>query len=200
MKTGKTFDIIAGHFDKTRRRPWKEVVDFLRTGHGKLLDMGCGNGRHLVPALGMGYKIIGLDASVELLLISKRNIFGRVELIRGDVNELPFSKGSFDTVIYIATIHHLRKGRIESLKEARRVMKDGGRILVSAWAREQDRWELEEDERDVIVPWHHENGRVLERYYHLYTLGELEEDMLKAGFRVMRAFNSNGNNYVEGKR
>ncbi len=199
-RVGKTFDAIAKHFDKTRQRPWKEVVDFLKGGSGKLLDMGCGNGRHLKVALEFSYDIVGLDASRKLLDISIKKMFGKGSLICGDVKGLPFKEDSFDTVIYIATIHHLSEDRVDSLKEAKRVLKPGGRILVSAWAREQDRWELEEGESDVLVPWHLEDGRIVDRYYHLYTLDELADDVEKADIKLVEAFDSNNNNYVEGRK
>ncbi len=199
-RAGKTFDKIAEHFDRTRQRPWKEVVDFLKDSSGKLLDMGCGNGRHLEVAMNLSYDIVGLDASRKLLDISFKRISGKGHLVSGDVKKLPFLDDSFDIVLYIATIHHLSEGRVESVREARRVLKPGGRILVSAWAREQDRWDLEGDKKDLMVPWHLENGRVVDRYYHLYTLDELTEDIEKAGIELVNAFNSNNNNYVEGRK
>lgn len=199
-RASNTFDAIAEHFDKTRNRPWKEVIEFLEDCEGTLLDLGCGNGRHIVEALNKGLKVYGADVSMELLRICRQKINGEAEFVRTDVKSLPFEGGSFDYVIYIATIHHLKKGRVESLREAKRVLKDGGKLLVSGWARELDRWDLEEEEKDVIVPWHREDGEVIDRFYHLYRLKELEEDVKKSGLDVKRAFDSKGNNYVEAEK
>ncbi len=204
QRVSDTFDSIADHFDKTRNRPWKEVVDFIEDCQGTLLDMGCGNGRHMLEAVDRGLKVVGIDASGKLLYKSKTKLRKKtgkdVELVRSDVKSLPFQDRSFENVIYIATIHHLRDGRVKSLKEAKRVLKPGGEILVSCWARELDRWDMEEDQRDVIVPWHREDGEIIERYYHLFTLDELETEIEKSGFSILEAFRSGGNNYVRGKK
>lgn len=198
-RAAETFDSIAEHFDKTRNRPWEPVVEFIEDiedTSGRLLDLGCGNGRHIETASNRGLEVIGLDASKNLLDISKRKI-PEAHFIRGDIKRIPFSDGSFDDVIYIAAIHHLRDGRIGSLEEVKRVLKPEGRVLVSAWARELDRWDLEEGEKDILVPWHKEDGTVIDRYYHLYTLKELEDDVEKSGLNVIEAFRDRGNNYVE---
>jgi len=199
-RASKTFDRIADHFDKTRNRPWKEVTEFLEDCEGSILDMGCGNGRHLLEALDNNLEVYGVDASIELLNICKHKVEENLELVRADVKSLPFEDGSFDNIIYIATIHHLKQGRVKSLEEARRVLRDGGRILVSGWARELDGWDFEEEKQDVIVPWHREDGEVIDRFYHLYRLDELKEDVSKSGLKVIEAFHSKGNNYVEAEK
>ncbi len=199
-RAGETFDEIADHFDKTRNTPWDEVVNFLERCEGSLLDLGCGNGRHIIEAKKRELDIYGIDASSNLLQICKNKFSGNIDFIRADVKILPFEDEMFDNIIYIATIHHLKEGRVDSLKEAKRVLKIDGKLMVSSWAREQERWDLDEDEQDVIVPWHHEDGRVIKRFYHLYRLGELEKDVEKAGLKILESFNSKGNNYVVASR
>ncbi|MFP3872014.1 MAG: class I SAM-dependent methyltransferase [Candidatus Natronoplasma sp.] len=205
-RASKTFDSIADHFDKTRKMPWDEVVEFLEGCQGRLLDMGCGNGRHMVEGLEKGCEVVGIDASTHLLEISRKNIeekvkvLSRVELLRSNVKNLPFVDRCFDSVIYVATLHHLKEGRVKSLKEAKRVLKIGGKILVSSWARELDRWDLDKGEREVMVPWHREDGEVVERFYHLYTLEELAKDVEKSGLSVEESFHSEGNNYVTAEK
>ncbi len=196
IRAGETFDSIAEHFDRTRNRPWKEVVEFLKAGSGMLLDMGCGNGRHSKVALEQGYEVVGLDASKKLLDIC-RNKIDSMEWVMGDVKELPFDDRTFERIICIAVIHHLKSDRVSCVKEIKRVLKPRGEALISAWAREHERWDIEEDERDVIVPWHLEDETVVQRFYHLYTLKELEDEVKRGGLKVIRAFNSGGNNYVE---
>ncbi len=198
-RAGETFDSIAEHFDRTRNRTWDEVIEFIKAGEGRLLDMGCGNGRHSLAALEYGYDVTGLDASGKLLDICRKKT-NSMDWIKGDVKTLPFEKQAFNRVVCIAVIHHLKKNRTDCVKEIRRVLKSDGRALISTWAREQDRWELEEDQRDVMVPWHLEDGTVVQRFYHLYTLEELVEEVKRGELKVIRAYNSGGNNYVECRR
>ena len=77
---------------------------------------------------------------------------------------------------------------------------EGGKALFYVWALEQKNsrrgWD-EGHEQDVMVPWvmrqKAENGSTLieektyERYYHLYRKEELEEDVERAGGRVMES-------------
>lgn len=199
-RASETFDKIAEHFDKTRNRPWKEVSDFLEGLSGRLLDLGCGNGRHGRIASKNGLEVVGVDASKKLLKIAKESSDPDEDWVRGGFKRLPFKDESFDNVIFIAGIHHLKKGRIKALKEVKRVMKKGGYILISSWARELDRWELEEDECDIIVPWHREDGEVIDRFYHLYRLPELKQDVEDSSLKVIDHFHSKGNNYVKAKK
>ena len=196
FRAANTFDSIADHFDKTRNRPWKEVEEFLENTSGKTIDIGCGNGRHSRVALENNHEVTCLDASMKLLKIAKKKLKGKSDLVRSGIKNMPFKNGSFDNSIYIAAIHHLQEGRVQSLKETRRILKTSGNMMVSSWAREQDRWELDEDEQDVIVPWTREDGEIINRYYHLYRLEDLKEDVEKAGFRIIESFYSKGNNYV----
>ncbi len=195
-RAARTFDSIADHFDKTRNRPWKEVVEFLEKTSGRTIDIGCGNGRHSEIALEKKHEIVCLDASLNLLEIAREKLGKKAEFVRSGIKKMPFREDSFDNAVYIAAIHHLKKGGVESLEETKRILKSGGKLIVSSWAREQDRWDLEEDEQDVIVPWTREDGEVIERFYHLYRLEELKDDVKKSGFRIIESFYSKGNNYV----
>ncbi len=194
-RASNTFDSIAEHFDRTRKHPWKEVTEFILGCRGTILDIGCGNGRHTLVAEKQGLDVIGLDASLELLKIAREKCEGG-KFVRANVKKLPFAPDTFDHVLYIATIHHLSKGRVESLRQAKNVLKKNGTILVSGWAREADRWDIPKEERDLLVPWTREDGKVFNRYYHLYTLEELKDDVEKSGLKVVECFRSGDNNYV----
>ncbi len=193
--TQKVFDSIASHFDKTRKYPWKEVEEFIKDLEGRILDLGCGNGRHCSVAVDLGLDIIGLDASFELLKIAKQRC-PKGGYIKGDARDLPFKVSSFNGILYIAAIHHLKEGRVKSLKECKRILKPGGKIMVSSWSRESDRWDLPEEQRDVMVPWNRDDGEVFDRYYHLYTLEELKEDVVRSGLTIADHFISGQNNYI----
>lgn len=195
-RAAKTFDSIAEHFDKTRNRPWKEVENFLKNTSGKTIDIGCGNGRHSEIAVKKDHKIVCLDASLNLLNITKNKLRKKADFVRSGIKKMPFKERSFENAVYIAAIHHLKKGRVKSLKETNRILKKKGKLIISSWAREQERWDLDKDEQDVIVPWTREDGEKIERFYHLYRLDELRDDVKKANFKIIDFFQSKGNNYV----
>lgn len=56
-----------------------------------------------------------------------------------DTLNLPYRDESFDAALSIAVIHHLatRDRRVRALRELARILRVGGRILITVWAKEQ---------------------------------------------------------------
>ncbi len=189
----RVYDEIAEGFDHTRGRPWPEVdlVD-----RDPILDLGCGNGRHASYLEGKGYRVVCADISWGMLMVARRRVR---DLVQCDASTLPFRDSSFGTVLYLATIHHLpREDRLRSLREVKRVLEPGGRLIVSAWALFQPRFFKKiprmllnplkgREFGDLTVPWH-TKGRVYQRYYHLFTKRELESLVEEAGLRIIRSY------------
>lgn len=81
-------------------------IDFLLNtlqlpNQSRLLDLGCGYGRHAIPLAQEGLQVIGLDRSPDLLLEAskrKNNLDIDLSFIRGDVRQLPF-EDPFDAII-----------------------------------------------------------------------------------------------------
>ncbi len=87
---------------------------------GRLLDVGCGNNL-LVQRYGNG---IGVDA----------HPYPGIQA-RCDSSSLPFVSESFDSVALLACLNHITRRR-ETIEECRRVLRPGGRILITmipAW-------------------------------------------------------------------
>lgn len=84
---------------------------------GRLLDIGCGQNR-LARRYG---DAVGVDV----------HDWGDVDLVVEDTAQLPFDDASFDTVTIIAALNHI-PNRLEVLCEARRVLRPGGRIVLTA--------------------------------------------------------------------
>ena len=139
---------VANVFDEMGKY-WVEIADnhhteqqirFLKkqlAGGGCILDLACGAGRHTISLRNEGYKIVGLDASANLLKIGKQREAG-VMLVCGDMHFLPFREKTFSAVISMDTsIGYLptEKEDAESLAEARRVLKKGGVFLVDVFNR-----------------------------------------------------------------
>ncbi len=76
------------------------------------------------------------------------------EVILSDNLALPFRDSSMDAVLSIAVIHHIATAerRVHALKELSRVLKVGGRVMISVWAFEQRHRKFES--QDVLIPWH----------------------------------------------
>jgi SAM-dependent methyltransferase len=89
---------------------------------GKVLDIGCGPGNYFVKQYIGDDQAIGVDVYP----------YEGVELVVGNMARLPFEDGSFDTVTLIAVGGHIpKRSRTEEFKEFTRVLKVGGRLLMT---------------------------------------------------------------------
>ena len=196
----QVYEEIAPHFSSTRYKPWPIVERFLQDlPAGSIgLDVGCGNGKYL--AVNPNIFIVASDRSTNLVKIASRHQ-PHSSLVADNLN-LPHPQGCFDFAISIAVVHHLStpQRRIEAvaalLGSLRRSAhaESAGRALIYVWALEQKHsrrgWDAGDDQ-DVLVPWvmkqGSEEGKTLNRYYHLYRKGELERDIIEAGGVILEA-------------
>ncbi|XP_051134586.1 tRNA (carboxymethyluridine(34)-5-O)-methyltransferase isoform X3 [Andrographis paniculata] len=131
------YDAIAPHFSSTRFAKWPKVQGFLNslpTG-SLILDAGCGNGKYL--GLNPNCYFVGCDISSALISICADK--GHEVLVADAVN-LPYRTGYGDASISIAVLHHLstESRRKKAVEELIRVVKTGGLVLITVWAREQE--------------------------------------------------------------
>lgn len=109
---------------------WAETV----VPGGRILDVGCGVGRHVIYLGGRGFQMAGTDISPTGVKVTgnaaaSQNIpfDGRVS----DMTALPWPDATFDAALSTSTIHHhLRAGIVQTLAEVWRVLKPGGLFLV----------------------------------------------------------------------
>jgi SAM-dependent methyltransferase len=96
-----------------------------------LLDAGCGAGLFSSMAIRKGAQLIGVDAAPGLLKIARlRNPANN--FMEEDLEALPFAENSFDIVTGFNSFQYA--GNFESaLTEARRVLKDKGRLVIGIW-------------------------------------------------------------------
>jgi len=214
----ETYERIAASFAPTRREPWPEVVAFVDSlsSGSRVLDVGCGNGRHMTALAERGHAVIGVDFSRRLLSLGReaamaKNWASRVEWIEADADALPLRADAFDACICIAVLHHLprREDRIAALREVRRVLAAGGRAFVSVWALDQPRFRDAVEKRrsmepssggDTTVPWTLPDGTTVERFYHLFQEGELEPLIIESGLQVETFFRRTGNYFCTARK
>ncbi len=192
----KEYDKIAEEFDRTRVWPWDEVVSFLSSvgPFHSILDAGCGNGRHLRLVENRCKLAVGLDFSKKLLELARKKVMA--SFVCGDVVRLPFKNESFHIVILVAVLHHLptQESRLDCLKELRRVLKHGGKILLSVWSRDAEKLRiLDENVNDAIVSW----GGKAWLYYHVFNEKELELLARNAGFKDVVVWTSGANIWLK---
>lgn len=158
------------------------TVDFerldLRPGM-KVLDAGCGTGRHVCEAFRRAdIYAVGLDlnendlrkAGATLwLMMQGGEAGGDAVVLKSDVTRLPFPDGAFDIVICSEVLEHIPDNR-RAVAELMRVLKAGGDLVVSVprWLPERICWTLSE-------AYHNEPGGHIRIYRKREILALLEE-------------------------
>lgn len=101
------------------------LVEMLHPRFGeRLLDIGCGAGASLMPFLGKGIQLTGVDPSPYMLDVAKKKIGHRVDFHRAFAEDLPFEDNSFDYATLCLSLEFAQDPR-KALAEACRVAKDG---------------------------------------------------------------------------
>ena len=95
-----------------------------------VLEAGCGTGIFTEKLSKTGAAITALDISPDLLNLAKNRIkTENVFFVLGDLENLEFADNSFDAVVGVSILHHINLDT--ALKEIKRVLKNGGKIVFS---------------------------------------------------------------------
>jgi demethylmenaquinone methyltransferase/2-methoxy-6-polyprenyl-1,4-benzoquinol methylase len=143
-QVARMFDNISHQYDflnhflslGTDKRWRKKAIELLRPFNPKhILDVATGTGDFALQALTLEpLSVTGIDISEGMLekgrkKIDEKGLAGKIELIKGDSENLPFPENKFDAVTVafgVRNFENLEKG----LKEIYRVLKPGGRIVI----------------------------------------------------------------------
>ena len=135
---------------------------------------------------------IGCDFSENLVKICLEK---NLNVISGDILNIPFKDNTFDYTICIAVIHHLstNEKRKKAISELLRVTKPNGKILILVWALEQEPDSRRKfTEQDNMVNWKDKKGNLLgKRYYYVFKQGEIES--LIPDNMIVESFYEKGN-------
>lgn len=131
------------------------TVDFDRLPcSGRLLDIGCGAGRHSFEALRRGYAVVSADLNPKVLEevatmgaamfeLGEAPAAASLDCVNTSALELPFADSSFDVVIASEVLEHIIQDEV-ALNEIARITKPGGTIAATVPRRWPERvcWAL----------------------------------------------------------
>jgi len=108
----------------------------VRSGE-RLLDAGCGEGRHCFGSVERGARVVGLDLDRETLRLASKALRKRAreldsmgEMLQGNTFQLPFRDETFDKVICSEVMEHVHDYRAAA-RELARVTKPGGMLAIT---------------------------------------------------------------------
>jgi SAM-dependent methyltransferase len=172
------------------------TVDFDRLGlrpGERVLDMGCGAGRHAFEMYRRGADVIALDMDADELagvgeLFAAMREQGEVpagaeaDTKQGDALDLPFPDGEFDRVVASEVLEHIPED-VRAIAELVRVLRPGGTMAVTVprWLPEKVCWALSDEYHEV------EGGHV-----RIYSTAELVTKLQSAGMEYV------GKDYAHG--
>lgn len=100
----------------------------------RILDIGCGNARDIIPILVAGSTVVGVDISEGMIEEARRDLravgYHDVELEVGDATRLKYPDRSFDKILCSEVVEHI-PAAAQAILEMCRVLKPGGLLVIS---------------------------------------------------------------------
>lgn len=203
----EVYNKIAKHFSDTRSYIWDDLIalaDYINPGD-RVLDLACGNGRlyQLIEKKSTPEKpvtYLGVDFSEELLNKAREN-WAEAEFSLGTMTDIPCEDNEFDIIFCLAAFHHLpdNDSRKKAIAEMKRVLKPGGRLIMTNWNLyndwvkekiKEDKFEVDSiDSRHIKIPWRSGDKKLWGwRHYWSFTMQELQELFEMTGFIVQEQY------------
>lgn len=95
-----------------------------------ILEAGAGSGRWVIYFHRKSYRIIGIDWSKELCAMAK-NLQLDLNVLQGDIRDLPFPEGVFGSIIALGSIEHVQEGPQKILDDFYRCLCPNGGVLIT---------------------------------------------------------------------
>ena len=116
-------------------------AELQRVASGTLLDIGCGAGRNAVPLAEMGWRVVGVDLALPMLVAARRRsaVMPRDQLLlaQSRMDSLPVASGAFDLLVAHGIWNLARSGAEmrRGIAEAARVAAPGAALFVFTFSR-----------------------------------------------------------------
>jgi len=185
-ETIKSYDLYANQYHENVKElaPSKYLNLFTNylDRNAKILDLGCGSGRDSAIFSQMGFQVVGVDLSIELLRIAKSTA-PNVHFIKKDIRFLDFEDFSFNGIWASAILLHIHKSEIPSLIDSLyRILVNEGVLYLS----------VKKGQGDEFVP-DIRYGDSAYKYWSYFSQEDLSNLLVKSGFILLKSEISNTN-------
>lgn len=133
---------IYDMMDRMIKEHWRQ--DLLSTISGDVLEVGIGTGGNLVYYPNSINSLTGIDFSQGMLKYAKEKSLKMkfkfpVEVVEGDIQELPFPDNTFDAIVATCVFCSV-PDPVKGFQELKRVCKPGGRIYMIEHMKSDNKW------------------------------------------------------------
>lgn len=161
------------------------TAKFIGRGCRRVLDLGCGNGRHLVALAHLVFHVCGLDISSSGLRLAHAWLGEdglEADLVCADTRlPLPFTTRAFDSLLSTQVVHHALLAEVRvSIAEIWRVLAPGGVAFVSVAGRTHEDEHYEQIEPGTYLPL---DGLEQGLPHHIFSEQEFRKEL--GAFRIL---------------
>jgi len=119
---------MGRHYDMMERR---EITRALKNVPGKkLLEIGCGTGHWSKYFAALGFSVLGVDISFEMLRKTFRKRIPWAEFVQSDAHYLPLHNDVFDIAVLITALEFIDEPHKAIMEIVRCIRKPGGHLLI----------------------------------------------------------------------
>jgi len=153
-----------------------------------LVDLGCGAGILINDYLHRAKKVIGIDASSQMLEVARKNFANnkKIDLIQANVENLPFIKNQVDVVVASMVLHHISNPALVFL-EASKILKTNGLLCIVDLLKHEQEFMREKYadlwlgfEPQILQNWLLQAGFKIEDYHEIQTKMQFKIITIKA--------------------
>jgi demethylmenaquinone methyltransferase / 2-methoxy-6-polyprenyl-1,4-benzoquinol methylase len=167
---GPTYDTVGATLSFGQDPRWRRfLVSRVPADGGRVLDVATGTGLVAARLHERGLRVTGLDQSPEMLARARGRLDGRVALVEGSADALPFPAAAFDHLTFTYLLRYV-DDPAATLAELARVVRPGGTIAMLEFGLPRGLWRPAWDlwvdiglplAGRLISPGWHEVGRFL---------------------------------------
>lgn len=174
---GKQYFIPLNSLNVSRQVEFQILSEYLNLDPTDMLcDIGCGDGywsKRFVKA--NDCQVFGIDLNLSRLVDARKGYIDSEALfLKGDIHELPYKSNSFDKIVSVCVLEHL-KDDVQALGEMRRVIKENGILSMTVDS-------FSYPGMSEALKNHH---RVNYKVVNYYSYDDLEQKLSASGFRLL---------------